>query len=204
MHDYIEQGGIFLWPIIICSIWAVTLLIERMWFFNVTAARFHKDVSLEFQKLEHKNVYEVRHELKGKKGLVEEILLAAWNPLNKNISMAEREVEEVIYDHVPELEKHLSTIATLAGVQPLLGLLGTITGMITVFAVITSEGGSVDASALAGGISEAMITTQAGLCASVPILIAHTFLKNRFKRMMSILKGASTKAIKELENHVVE
>lgn len=203
MKEYIEQGGVFIWPILVTSLWAFTMLFERLFFFAKESKRLKKAAETYFRYAQNTSITEVQKQVNHKEGLIPEIIAAAWDPAHKGVSLAERAVEEVLHKYQPSLDRHLTTIATIAGLQPLLGLLGTITGMIATFSVISSEG-TGDAAALADGISEAMITTQAGLCAAVPILLAHNFLRNRFKTLMAQLQGTCARALKEMEHHVAE
>jgi biopolymer transport protein ExbB len=84
---------------------------------------------------------------------------------------------------VHELERFLSTLGTIAGVSPLLGLLGTVTGIIKSFNAIQA-GGMGDPRALSGGIAEALIATAAGLCVAIPALISYRFLRGRVERIV--------------------
>ena len=89
----------------------------------------------------------------------------------------------------PSLEKGLSTISVMATTAPLLGLLGTVMGMIQLFEVITLHGTS-DPKLLAGGISVALVTTEAGLMVAIPLQLLHTFLSNRADRLTAKLESA--------------
>jgi biopolymer transport protein ExbB len=201
MQEYIEQGGIFIWPILFTSLWAFTLVIERVLFFNSNTSKYSKDSAQYFDYLNKNGLSSTFEMLEKESGLVAQILCEAWDPSHKTLTTAERGVEEVLHQNLPKLEKNIATIGTLASIEPLLGLLGTITGMIAVFTVIMKEGGMVDSSSLAGGISEAMITTQAGLVAAVPILLCHNFIRNKFKSVMADLQTVCAKGLKELERH---
>jgi len=90
----------------------------------------------------------------------------------------EKAIEEFLLKEAPKLDKNLGTIAVLAGASPLLGLLGTVTGMIRLFQVIT-EVGTGDPQMMAGGISEALVTTEVGLAIAIPLLLIHNWLNSR-------------------------
>jgi biopolymer transport protein ExbB len=194
MLDYLDQGGVFIYPIILGSIWAFTLIFERLYFFKKKVSKYEKEFEGYLKDLKTNGNEALLAKLESKKGFVAQLLKAAWKDPHADMTKVERRVEEVIHKHMPEFDKHISTISMLAGVQPLLGLLGTITGMIAVFAVISTQG-TGDPKALADGISEAMITTQAGLCAAVPILIGHNFLRNRFKNVLYAIQAICAKAL---------
>ena len=92
-------------------------------------------------------------------------------------------MEEAILKQLPRLERFLPTLSVFAAIAPLLGLLGTVTGMIETFQVITRFGTS-DPKLMAGGISEALITTQLGLAVAMPIIIIHHFLERRVDKVV--------------------
>lgn len=201
MKEWFLLGGFFMWPILLCSIWAVALLIERAVYYTQLKKRIAHQASDYFSTSNQQGTVVAYQALAGHLGILPDILRAAWNPIHHSASVAERSVEEELHKHKPLLERSLNTLATLAAIQPLLGLLGTISGMITTFSVIASQG-TGDARALADGISEAMITTQAGLCVALPILLGHNYLRNRHRNILSSLQQHCARALKEKEQHV--
>jgi biopolymer transport protein ExbB len=202
MQEWFQLGGFFMWPILLCSIWAVTLLVERAVYYTQLKKRLSRQAAEYFGTSHRQGMNAAYQGLAEHRGLLPDILRAAWNPAHSSASVAERSVEEELHKHKPELERSLNTLATLAAIQPLLGLLGTISGMISTFSVIASQG-TGDARALADGISEAMITTQAGLCVALPILLGHNYLRNRYRNLLSSLQQHCARALKEKEQNVV-
>jgi len=200
MIEWFMLGGFFMWPILLGSIWALALLIERAIYYTQLKRALAKESEEFFGWSKRDGVNRAYALLEGRQGILPEILRAAWNPEYTQLSLAERNVEEVLHDYRPRLEKSLNTLATLASIQPLLGLLGTISGMIATFSVISSQG-TGDPRALAGGISEAMITTEAGLCIALPILLAHNYLRNRYKNILASLQKFCARSLKEKEQH---
>ncbi len=106
-------------------------------------------------------------------------------------AILEEIVEERVMSQVPALERHLWLLAVLAGIAPLLGLLGTVTGMIHTFQLVTVFG-TGDAGLLSGGISEALVTTKFGLIIAIPVLVAHALLTRRVRTLMAQLEQAAT------------
>lgn len=110
-------------------------------------------------------------------------------------------LEEIMHEHVlsyvPRLERHLGTLAVFGGVAPLLGLLGTVTGMIHTFQLVTIFG-SGDAKLLSGGISEALVTTEFGLAIAIPVLLVHAFLSRRSRTIIGVLEQTATGLVNEL------
>ena len=133
----------------------------------------------------------LRAALKGEKTAEPTALLELRKAFEKNknedIEILETKLEEIIIRSCPLFEKGLSTIKILAGVAPLLGLLGTVIGMIITFQSITLFG-TGDPKIMAGGISQALMTTALGLCAAIPLLLLHNFIASRAKDLIQILE----------------
>ena len=111
-------------------------------------------------------------------GVSARVLDACLRLRGSSTDVLERGIEEAMLAETPKLERSLGTLGVLGAIAPFLGLLGTITGMITTFNVITASG-SNDPTLLSSGISEALLTTQAGLVVAIPILLIHTWLSGR-------------------------
>jgi biopolymer transport protein ExbB len=111
-------------------------------------------------------------------------------------------LEEIMHERVlaslPRLERNLGTLAVLGGIAPLLGLLGTVTGMIHTFQLVTIFG-SGDAKLLSGGISEALVTTETGLIIAIPVLLAHAFLARRARGIVGSLERAAVSIVNDLK-----
>ena len=108
-----------------------------------------------------------------------------------NVEALELKLDEEILRNLPSLEKGISTVKVLAAVAPLLGLLGTVVGMIHTFQAITLFGAG-DAKMMAGGISEALVTTMLGLIVAVPLLLSHSMLSTRSRRLIKVIEEQST------------
>jgi biopolymer transport protein ExbB len=106
-------------------------------------------------------------------------------------SVMENAIEETALGQMPRLERFLTTLSVLAAVAPLLGLLGTVTGMIHTFEGITLFG-TGDPRMMSGGISEALITTQLGLAVAIPVIIAHHIFDRRVEKMMGDMDEKGT------------
>lgn len=110
---------------------------------------------------------------------------------------AEKAIEEVFAAETPAIERGLSSISIMASTAPLLGLLGTVMGMIELFQVITMHGTS-DPKLLAGGISIALITTEAGLIVAIPLQLCHTFLGNKADKIIGRMEKAGLAVLNAL------
>jgi biopolymer transport protein ExbB len=111
---------------------------------------------------------------------------AAFNNSDQELETLELKIDEAILKEVPQLEKAQSMIKLFAAIAPLLGLLGTVTGMIATFQAITNFG-TGDPKLMAGGISQALITTVLGLVAAIPLLLSHNVVSSQSKRLVQIL-----------------
>lgn len=152
-----------MWPILLCSVIAITIILERFYYLR-------------------KSETDISNFLLGLKNFVNE----------KKLTQAELEKRIALMgsQQVREWEKNLRGLATIANVAPLLGLLGTVFGMIRAFMKIQQLGGQVDASVLSGGIWEALLTTAAGLTVAIPVLIAYHYFEGKVDNYSSQLKNS--------------
>ncbi len=178
MLEIVIAGGWVMLPIILCSVVAAAITIERLW--TLKPGRVvPRDLSRQVWDWVSSNQLNIQHiqELRSSSPLGQ--LLAAGLANRQQDRATMKEVVEDTGRHVVhELERYLNTLGTIASISPLLGLLGTVTGMIRTFSALTA-GGAGDPAALAGGISEALITTAAGLMVAIPALICYRYLRGR-------------------------
>ena len=177
IEDYLIGGGVVMAPLIIVSFIMWTLIINRTMFFRRLYQRnMNRKLAAEFIRV---NRLPDHHRYRGA------IALLVTEFLNRRSNDSELDshiLDEAVMSLVASLDKHLALISILAGTAPLLGLLGTVTGMITTFDIIAIFG-TGNAKAMAGGISEALITTQTGLLIAIPGLYMSNFLKQRAQRL---------------------
>jgi biopolymer transport protein ExbB len=178
MLEIVIAGGWVMLPIILCSVVAVAIILERLW--TLKPGRVvPRDLSrrvwewVSSNQLNHQHIQELR--ISSPLG---QILAAGLSNRQRDRATMKEVVEDTGRHVVHELERYLNTLGTIAAVSPLLGLLGTVTGMIRTFSALTS-GGAGDPAALAGGISESLITTAAGLMVAIPALIGYRYLRGR-------------------------
>ena len=167
-----------MWPILACSIAAMSIVCERLWTLNkraVTPASLGQQVQqmIATRELDPAKVVAIRES-----SPLGRILAAGLVNMHSGREIMKESIEEAGRHVVHELERYLNTLGTIAAITPLLGLLGTVIGMIKVFAAITSFGVG-DPTVLAGGISEALITTAAGLSVGIPSLMFYRYFRGR-------------------------
>ncbi len=190
--EYVKAGGPVMVPLLLLPIWALILILIKLVQFAVKH-RTGTNLSVHtLAELEKGDISKAREYVKKKKGIVAKVVATCLDHSDWERDAAEKAVKGIIVEEVPQLNKHLSTLAVLAGVAPLMGLLGTVTGMINLFDVITHYG-TGDPKIMAGGISEALITTQTGLSIAIPILLIHNYLRNRRDRIIA-----------EMEKHTIQ
>ncbi len=175
--SYVKAGGPVMVPLLLLPFWALFLIILKLIQFAIKRRTGSNLSHQVLAKLKNEDVHAAREFVKKKKGVVAKVVATCLDHSEWNRDAAEKAVKGIIIEELPQLNKHLSTLAVIAGVAPLLGLLGTVTGMINLFEVITNYG-TGDPKIMAGGISEALITTQTGLTIAIPILLCHNYIRN--------------------------
>jgi biopolymer transport protein ExbB len=183
MWEIVRAGGPLMWPIILCSIGAVSIILERLWTLQdkrVVPPELTQKVRqlIEANQINDKVIAALQHN-----SPLGKLLAAALANRHRSREVIMERLEDTGRHVVHELERFLSTLGTIAGVSPLLGLLGTVTGIIKSFNAIQA-GGMGDPRALSGGIAEALIATAAGLCVAIPALISYRFLRGRVERIV--------------------
>ena len=188
---FFKKGGFVMYPLMLVAIIALLLFLER---FIVLTYRGH--LGRRFTKKMNALVAEKKYEdaanlCLDKKTSLAMVLFAVLNKVNDTRENAERSLQEALLREQPKLERRMGLLAAMGTIAPLLGLLGTVTGIITLFTVIT-EVGTNDARVLAGGISEALVTTEMGLVIAIPVMILHGLLSEKIEKITSELYVQST------------
>jgi biopolymer transport protein ExbB len=179
---FVKSGGITMYPLLALPLWALVLIGLQIRLFLKRQSREIKTGLQVVAKLEEGDNELAKTIGLDSKTLVSDVLKACTPESSRED--AENKIEGILVKDEPVLNKHVNTIAVIAGVAPLLGLLGTVTGMISLFDAITRFG-TGDPQLMAGGISEALITTETGLAIAIPLLLVHNFLKNWRTRLKS-------------------
>lgn len=194
MLELIKAGGWLMWPILLCSVIAMAIIAERFW--SLRKARIAPDNLVgrvwQWQK-EGRLDAERIHYLRAGSPLG---MVLAAGLLNRDHSreIMKEGIEEVGRHVAHELERFLNTLGTIASISPLLGLLGTVIGMIKVFTVITAEGVGNPA-VLSEGISEALLTTAAGLSVAIPSLMFHRYFRGRVDDLIVTMEQEALKLV---------
>ena len=186
----LTAGGVVMIPLGLVAVLAVGLILERFWYLqrhgNVRG-HFAESVFADCHAGEFENALALTQ---AKRGVVPRVLRCCLDQRHRGSAVMEDSVQEAILHELPGLERFLSAIGILAGVAPLLGLLGTVTGMIATFNAITVFG-SGEPRLMAGGISEALLTTAAGLIIAIPILFVHSIIAGRVEGLIADMERFS-------------
>lgn len=184
MIEYFLKGGPIMWPLLVCSIVSLAIIVERFIFFN--SIKVNHNLVKKFMELMSEN------ELDAAKKIIEKIKF----PLNSifeeglknlNSSGLENILQDVAEQEVPKLERYLPLLASIASVSTLLGFLGTVTGMIKAFESIAAAGVS-SPQIVSKGIAEALITTAAGLFIAIPTIIFYNYYNYKVDRYVHIME----------------
>lgn len=167
-----------MWPILACSVAAGAIVCERFWALAKRSVTPNQLLIQIQQLIERRDIDNAKIRYIGQSSPLGRILAAGLINMNHGREVMKDAIEEAGRHVVHDLERYLNTLGTIAAITPLLGLLGTVIGMIKVFSAITSYGVG-DPTVLAGGISEALITTAAGLSVGIPSLIFHRYFRGK-------------------------
>ena len=183
MWELVRAGGPFMWPIIVCSIAAVGILLERLWTLQRKRV-LPQDLIKKVSDLAEKNQVTPKViEALEKNSPLGRILAAALANRHRGREIMMERVEDTGRHVIHELERFLNTLGTIASISPLLGLLGTVTGIINAFRAVML-GGMGDPRMLASGISEALVCTAAGLTVAIPAYISFRYLRGKVERIV--------------------
>lgn len=200
MFEIIVAGGWMMLPIILCSVVVIAISVERYWTLNPSKIAPRNLLAQVWSWIKNNQIDAARlRELKQSSPLGQ-ILAAGLSNSRHGREVMKDSVQEAANQVIHQLEKYVGLLGTIAAIAPLLGLLGTVFGMIKVFSAIMLEGGSGNTAALAGGISEALITTAAGLVVAIPAMIFHRFFLRRIDSIVVIMEEESIKLVDALHS----
>lgn len=203
MFSFLTKGGLLIWPIFFCSLTGCFIYFQRLLVFRAASGKKAGGHHSLLRLLDEGKVNEARSLADLEKSLKNRGLTAPERLLITVLDseIRDRETLEVVLSHGLEREMtilagNLNTLALMGNIAPLLGLLGTVTGMIKAFAAIEERGGRVNAAVLAGGIWEAMLTTALGLIVAIPLIIFHNHLLGRLRDLRTALEEVAVAVLR--------
>ncbi len=196
--EIIFKGGILMWPIMATSVVALTIIIERFIVLRRASIDTREFMDAMRQVLRQNRIRDAVELCDETDAPVARIMKAGLLKANRSKEDIREAIEDAGHLETPRLERRLSALATCANIAPLLGLLGTVQGMIKCFAQIQNKRGQVNPSDLAEGISNALVTTAAGLTVAIPILVVYNYLVARVDNMILEMEISSSELLELL------
>ena len=200
MFSFLAKGGVLVIPILLCSVVALAIFFERLIRFTRMRKRGE---GLELRVVEKLNNNQDRaaHEIAGSSDSpMGRVLAQAMEVKDQDRETLETVILHATDEEVKGLSRYLQVLATIGNIAPILGLLGTVIGMMRAFMVIQEMGGKVNAAVLAGGIWEAMMTTALGLSVALPTMVAHSYLLSRVDGYEARLQDGAVTFLKTVSN----
>ena len=203
MLELVTAGGWLMLPIVFSSIIVLAICAERLFTLNAKKISPPHLLATVWKQLKAGELDATRLRTLRQSSPLGRILAAGLSNAGHGRDVMKESIQEAASHVVHDLERYLNTLGTIAAVTPLLGLLGTVMGMIKVFAEIMAQG-TGNASVLAGGISEALITTAAGLSVAIPALVMHRYFVGRIDGIVVGLEQETIKLVDAMHGEVIE
>jgi biopolymer transport protein ExbB len=197
VENIIVAGGWLMWPIILCSIAVIAISVERFWTLNASKIAPKNQLAQVWSWVQNNQIDAAKLRELRQSSELGRILAAGLSNAQAGREVMKDSIQEAASQVIHAMERYVGALGTIAAVSPLLGLLGTVLGMIKVFVAIELQG-TGNAGALAGGISEALITTAAGLCVAIPAMIMHRFFVRKIDSLVVVMEQESVKLVDAL------
>ena len=198
MIEFLSKGGVLVIPILLCSVLALAIFAERLIHYARLRSRgagLTERVVALIRQGKDQAAYETAVNSQSPMG---QVLAQAMGVKNQDRHVIESVIAHATDTEVRKLSSYTQALATIGNIAPLLGLLGTVIGMIKAFMVIQQMGGKVNAAVLAGGIWEAMLTTALGLAVALPTMVAYSYLIARIEKYEAKLQEGSVAFLKAI------
>lgn len=194
MFELLKAGGILMVPIVACSVLALAIILERFWSLRASRVAPPQSVNELWRWIKQKDLSSKKLKALQASSPLGQVLAGGLMNAKHGREIMKESIEQEASQVIHQLERFLNPLGTIATITPLLGLLGTVIGMIKVFAEIQLAGVG-NAGNLAGGISEALITTAAGLSIAIPALIAHRYFIRRVDELVVSMEQEAIKLV---------
>jgi len=196
--EILSKAGPVIIPIILCSIFGLAVAIEKRWQLHkakIDTNKFLQDILATIRRLKIKEAISICDSVKSPISRILKAGIKKYDSPKEDIRQA---MEDASLYEIPKLEKNLTALATVAHISPLLGLLGTVTGLVRCFQVIQLRSSSfapVNPGDLAGGIWEALITTVAGLMVAIPMFVIYNYLVSGVNNFVLDMERSATELV---------
>lgn len=199
--ELMSKGGVIMWPILICSVFALAIAVERFYSLRRISIDTREFMDVIRTALRQNRIQEAVQICDETNAPIARIVKAGILRFNRTKDEIREAIEDAGHLELPRLERYMNALATCAQVSPLLGLLGTVQGMIICFATIQNKQGQVNPSDLAEGIANALITTFSGLTVAIPTLVVYNYLLSRIENMVIEMEISSSELVDVLTRH---
>lgn len=187
---FLKQGGWMMGPLVLAILFAFYLVIERFFVLRILS-REGKLIRVFREKVAAGREDELRHLLTPYTGIIAEVLKSGLYHLRSTPEQLDLSLKQSFYSNAKSLQKNLGTIQVMAALMPMMGLLGTVSGMIHIFGAVSMVGLG-DPTVMASGISEALVATETGLAGAILVSFLHNFLANMAENIVSDVKEAGS------------
>ena len=198
MWELIKSGGWIMLPIVVCSIIAVAIVAERLWTLRSSRISPPHLLGQVWRWVQDKQMDQNKFQELRLGSPLGQILAAGLSNSRYGREIMKESIQEAGVKVVSELERYLTPLGTIAAITPLLGLLGTVLGMIEIFSAFMGSG-MANAPQLAGGIAKALMTTAAGLFVAIPTLFFHRFLQRRVDQLVVNIEQEAIKLVEVVQ-----
>jgi biopolymer transport protein ExbB len=200
LFDIFLKGGVIMWPILLCSVLGLGVIIDR--YLTMRKAKINVPAFLVRIRgfIKKKDMSGAASYCMQEKSPIAHMVRKGLKKFGLGHERVKEAIENAGRQEISKMEKGLSILATVAGVAPLLGFLGTVTGMIQAFMRIEDLAGSANPSDLAGGIWEALITTAFGLIVGIPALAFYNYFVNAVKRLVSDMETVANDVVDTIQD----
>lgn len=197
---FLAKGGIFMLPILLSSLIAVALIIERLWYYHQARCKIHTFYPQLCTLVEKKQVYEAIMLCENQRGILPKIFKMVLENQHRPTEDIEKSISVTGTREIQKLSQHVRGLGIIGHVTPLMGLLGTVVGMVKTFMQIAHLSGHVNPSVLAGGIWEALLTTAAGLTVAIPVVIIYHYFEGTVERFAFQMKNYSLELLERVKD----
>jgi biopolymer transport protein ExbB len=198
MFEIVKSGGIVMVPIILCSIIGLAITLERLWTLRGQSVVPEELADKVWQWVENRSLSDKQIMALQQHSPLGRVLAAGLANRNRDRVVMMEAIEDAGRHVMHDLERYLNTLGTIASISPLLGLLGTVTGMIRTFKAITIAGIG-NPTAMASGIAEALITTAAGLMVAIPAFVVYRYLRGRVDALVIDMEKEALKLVQAID-----
>ncbi|KXU39510.1 biopolymer transporter ExbB [Ventosimonas gracilis] len=198
MWELIKSGGWLMLPIILCSVAAMAIVAERLWTLRPSRVSPPDLLAEIWKQVRGRQPTAAMLKTLRASSPLGQVLAAGLANAKHGREVMKECIEEAASSVIHELERYLSALGTVGAIAPLLGLLGTVIGMIEIFSGFM-EGGMINAPVLAGGIGKALITTAAGLIVAIPAVFFHRFLTRRVDELVIAMEQDANKLVEVMQ-----